>query len=279
MSTTNDMQHIDDVQAAIAVTREAEAGVLRPIDDSVRLYSVTVPMGYHRETIDLERYGLRPSRAVGTVRVQTVDDFSLYVARHDDPEATTVWADIDTGKLVGVIDDHSDADAGWGEHRVELTLKPTEAWLHWTKRSGTLMDQETFAEHVEDGMSEIVEPSAAELLDIVTTMQGHTNAEWKNAVRLQDGSVQFVYNEEATATAGGNGELQIPQTFKLGIAPFLGEDRYALTARLRYRVKSGKLEIGYKLDRPGDVVRDAIDQIATRLAQSFPDRTFIGIPR
>lgn len=269
----------NNAQAVIDITREAEAGVLRPIDEAARLYSVTVPHGFTRETIDLEKYGLRPSRAAGTVRVQTVDDFATYVNRHDDTNATTIWADIETGKLVAVLDDHSPSAPGWGEHRAELTLKPTEAWKHWTGMSGKLMDQETFAEHVEDGMNEIVEPSAADLLDIVSTMQGHTNAEWKQAVRLHDGSVQFVYNEEATATAGGKGELQIPQTFKLGIAPYLGEERYALTARLRYRVSSGNLQIGYKLDRPGDVMRDAIDQIATRLAQLFPDRTFIGIPR
>lgn len=279
MSTTPDMQDIGGIQAAIAVTREAEAGVLRPIDEARRLYSVTVPDGYHRETIDLERYGLAPARSTGTVRLQTVDDFAGYVRRHDDQAGTTVWADIDTGRLVAVIDDHTQEGAGWGEHRAELVLKPTEEWRHWEAMNGKLMDQEAFAEHVEDGMGEIVEPSAADLLDIVTTMQGHTNAEWKQAIRLQDGSVQFVYNEEATATAGGRGELEIPQAFTLGIAPFLGEEAYKLTARLRYRVSSGNLKIGYKLYRPGSVRRDAIELIAERLLQLFPERTFIGIPR
>jgi len=269
-----------EAEAVIAITKEAGAGELREIDVH-EYYSVLVPDGYSHEMFDLEHKREHPRQAAGTVALTTVDAFVKYVTRHDDPITTTVWVDIDNLFVVGVIDDHA-GDAGkpgWGAHRACLALKPTDEWLHWTKADGTLMTQEAFAEHVEDGQVEVVEPDAATLLDIVTTMQGHINAEWKQAIRLQDGTVQFVYNEEATATAGGRGELDIPQTFKLGIRPFPGEEPYAITARLRYRIKSGNLTIGYKLDRPSDVIRDAVEHMAIRLDEQFHDRTFIGRPR
>jgi hypothetical protein len=43
--------------------------------------------------------------------------------------------------------------------------------------------------------------------------------------------------------------------------------------------KAGNLEIGYKLDRPDNVKRAAIEDIAGRLDHRFAERTFIGIPR
>ncbi|MGI8729186.1 MAG: DUF2303 family protein [Solirubrobacteraceae bacterium] len=272
-----------EAEAIIRITREAEAGALRPLDPiDAPLVSVTIPHGYSRETIDLSAHLTVPQRATGKATLQTVADFSNYVERHNDLDATTVWVDIDSGRIVGVLNDHQHIDAGmagWGDHRAALTLKATEEWLHWTMADKLLMPQELFAEHIEDGLKEIIEPAGNEMLDVVTSMQGHTKAEWKSAKRLQDGSVQFLFNEEATATAGGSGELEIPQTFKLAISPFLGEEPFAVTARLRYRVSGGNLTIGYKLDRPDHVKRLAIDDIATRLSTRFDGRVFIGIPR
>jgi uncharacterized protein YfdQ (DUF2303 family) len=276
-----------EAQAVIDIARQAAEMSLRGLDPAkdARLVSIATPHGYTRELLDLSEYLPIPQRARGVVAAQTVDSFVAYVARHDDAPSTTIWADIDHGVLTAVIDDHNAAtgdqpDPGWGDHRAILTLKPTDEWRHWTNANGRWMDQEAFAEHIEDGQVEITTPAAGDLLDIVQTMQGHTAAEWKSATRLDNGSVQFVYQEEATARAGGTGDIEIPTRFELLIIPFLGEPPVALTARLRYRVKSGKLTLAYKLDRPADVKRDAIDRIADRLAEKFGNaRVFVGSPR
>jgi uncharacterized protein YfdQ (DUF2303 family) len=285
------MAHENDAEteaaAVIAVTKEAGLGELRPLNPmETPLLSVTIPDGYTRETVDLRYLQDAPDRAEGMVELGTVQAFEAYVARHDDADATTLWVDPESMLAVAVLDDHeSNNDTtvgtpGWGGHRARLQLGTTPAWDHWLGSDGVLLDQEAFAEHVEDGQLDVTSPGAAELLEIVSTMQGHTKAEWKNAVRLSDGQVQFVYSEESTATAGGAGELQIPATFKLAIAPFRGENAYELTARLRYRMSGGKLRIGYRLDRPADVLEDAIDGITDRLATRFGvERVFSGSPR
>jgi uncharacterized protein YfdQ (DUF2303 family) len=272
--------HGAEGQVIVDITREAEAGKLAALDPMVTpLYSTLTPFGSKREILDLREFLAEPERATGTVTLQTVDDFARYITRHDSQDGTTVWVDMDTGMIVGVLDDHGQGTPGWGEHRARLQLKPTDEWAHWTRLDGKLVDQETFAEHIEDGLKEIVEPAGQVMLEVAQSMQGHTKADWKQAQRLSDGSISFVYHEDATATAGGNGELEIPERFKLGISPFLGEEAYAVNARLRYRVTGGNLTIGYKLDRPGDVARDAIDKIADRLAHTFTERVFIGRPR
>lgn len=284
-SVTSDRSEADSV---IAITMAAEAGKLRQVDLTKR-YSVVVPDGYNHRVVDLTHLLPYPQRARGRVELQTVADFANYVERHDDPATTTVWVDMDAGTIQAVIDDHAgpahgeaahdEAFPGWGEHRAALGLTPTDEWRHWINSNARWMTQEAFAEHIEAAEQDIVEPEYAELIEIVQTLQGKTNADWKSGIRLHDGRVQLQYVEEATATAGGKGELEIPKSFKLGLAPFLGEDPWTVEARLRFRIKENKVSLAYKLNRAEDVRRQAIDEIATRLSHRFPRRVFIGVPR
>ncbi len=199
--------------------------------------------------------------------------------RHLDEDATTIWVHPENGKVVAVLDDHPPAGAAWGKHRAELHLVVTDEWKFWTANDGQMLSQEAFAEHIELGLREIREPAGADMLEIAQSFYATTNAEMRSARRLQDGSVRVMYNEETEASAGARGELDIPKQFTLGVAPFLGEDAYEVVARLRYRINNGDLRLGYKLERPADVVRDALGQIAARLGEEFGDHVFMGSPR
>ena len=269
-----DAQVIVDTAIAAAMPERVNADYV---------YSRVVPAGASHEIIDLERFGVRPRRVRGHVTAQTVDDFVRYVQRHDDPARTTVWVDYETHLVVGVLDDHAVGDLRepeWGEHRALLQLRTTDEWKHWTSQDGKLLDQEAFAEHIEDGLPEIVSPDGATMLEVAQSIQGATKAEFKGAHRLDNGAVSFSWVEETTANAGQRGDLEIPERFELAIAPFLGEDPYRVKARLRYRIRAGSVQLGYRLERPGDVLRDAIDQIASRLHDQFTgDRVFVGTPR
>src|SRR5207237_5067343 len=124
---------------------------------------------------------------------------------------------------------------------------------------------------------DITFPDAADLLEIAQTFYASTKADFRSGTRLSSGEVQFQYVEETQASAGRNGELSIPTKFDLRIAPFQGEERCALQALLRYRVREGNLAIGYELVRPDDVERDAMELIAERLRTTIA-RVYLGSP-
>lgn len=229
----------------------------------------------------------RPRRVEGKVQVYTVQSLLEYVARHLNPKATTCWVPptIDRGVgpvITAVLDDHQGGEdasiAEWGRHRADLHLQITDAWQHWLKLDGQLVTQEAFAEHIEDGQVDIAAPDGAELLEIVQTFQQTTSSTLRSATRLTSGLLQFEYVQDGETKAGVNGDLEIPATFLLQIAPFIGEAPVALTARLRYRTRDGNLQIGYKLDRPDDAVREALDSIAEQLRGELP-AVYIGKPR
>jgi uncharacterized protein YfdQ (DUF2303 family) len=248
--------------------------------DTGKLYARTVPEGAEGEVIDLEPYADAPRRMRGTVHLQTVEALTAYTSRHDNPDCTTLWIDGDRHQVVAVLDDHSEEQPAWGEHRAVLTLQVTDAWRHWTALDGKLMAQEAFAGHIEDGLPDIASPDGADMLEIAQSIQGTTKAEFKAAHRLSSGAVGVQYVEEQTAKAGRRGELEIPERFTLAISPFVGADTHPLGARLRYRIKAGELTLGYRLDRPGDVLRDALEGIAGRLRSTFGEhRVFAGRPR
>ena len=273
--------HDDGTQAIIeTATRAAEPQRLEP---DAELYSVIVPEGGVLEVVDvkasLARHQDQPARAHGTYRAATVQSFLDVVGRHEG-ENLTIWVHPTNGHIVGVLNDHGAGQAAqWGDHRVNLQLLATEEWTRWLSHDGKLMSQESFAEHIQDGLSEIADPPGAELLEIAQTMQGNVGVAWKSGVRLADGQVQMGYAETTDATAGRDGNLAIPTEFTLVMAPFIGENAGTHHAHLRWRIKSGQLSIGYKLDNPQRFLRDALDRVAERVAARHPNVVFFGEPR
>jgi uncharacterized protein YfdQ (DUF2303 family) len=244
----------------------------------------TLPSGASVSVTDLERYLPAPRRARGTVRPQTVEAFSDYVTRHAEP-GTTIWVDGEARRLTAILDDHhgvapgTEQVPGHGEHRAVLDLAHTPEWNHWVTNDCRKFTQSDFAEHIEDGAAEIVVPNAAEMLELASSFHARSSAVFRSAKRLQSGEVQMQYDEEVTATAGKSGDLVVPSDFTLAVAPFVGEPSYKLTARLRYRISSGTLSLSYKLDRPHEVIRHALADIASRLDENLAVAVFAGSPR
>lgn len=281
MSDTTTHLHRGENETQAAIDAGIALGEPHELQKQYASYCVLVPAGARHELVRAPAahpdFEATPDRARGTYRPATVDALISVIERHHDPENTTVWVHPTSGRVVAIFNDHHAQGAEWRDHRAQLDLAVTPEWQHWARRDGELMGQVAFAEHIEDGLSEIVEPAAADMLELAQTFQAHQSAHFRSAHRLQSGQVQVRYDEEIDAKAGQTGEMEIPSSFTLRIAPFLGEEPYRVDARLRYRMPGGKLSLGYKLDRPDRIVRDALDHVAGRLVEKFPS-VFIGEP-
>lgn len=260
----------DGLKAVIDAARE---GMTPRILDPTRPTFVVVPEGTNPVEVDMSKWFL--PRKSGTYQPATVDAFSKYVSQHIDPEVTTVWVHPTSGRIVAVFDDNSQMDPGWRVHKAVLELESTPEWNHWLEKNNNMMGQEEFAEHIEVGLDDIVEPEGSKVLEMAQTFHAKTNSTFRQATRLASGETQFQYDEEIQAKAGATGTMEIPSVLMLGIAPFVGEKPYKVIARVRYRINSGKLSLGYKLDRPDLVRRDALDTIAEKLGNEFP-LTYVG---
>jgi len=274
MSTT-DTPPLGDVEAA--VTAGQKIAKPAPLDSHGRMWAVTNPITGQTTVLDTAELSWQhehehAARKKGSRTLRDAESFVAYVTRHGGTD-TEVWADVKERAVLAVINGDAptrDGNPGHADHRATLKLRTTTAWDAWLKLDGRLVGQEEFAEHIETRQAEVIDPAGGTLLEIASTFKATKSVEFESAKRLSDGQTVLEYRETVASSAGKKGDLAVPETFTLALAPFEGSAPYQITARLRTRVDGGHLYIGYILDRPDEVLEaafaDVLRQITTGLA-------------
>jgi uncharacterized protein YfdQ (DUF2303 family) len=269
-----------------AIDTALAAAEPQPLDPANRFYAAVIPAGGGHAVIDLEdhleKHRDRPRRKQGTYRVHDADAFVAYMGKHAGDESE-VWADVTRAQITGVLNAHDSAEhdglAGWEDHTVVYRVQHTDAWKSWIEHDGKLLDQQVFAELIEDRSVDVVSPSAAEMLELAQSFQAHIGVQFKSSTLLPNGERQLQYEENIDARAGRTGHLEIPASFELAMVPFEGAQRYKVIARFRYRLLNGTLKIGYRLERPNDVLRDAFAGVVERVREGVAAPVFNGSGR
>lgn len=268
------------ITAGDAAIIETAQQAVPPVElDRDKLYAFRLADG-GLGVVNLEAAREAPDRTRGTYRPATVASFLEYVKEWANANST-VWVHPTAAKVVAVLDDHGDIDSpGWREHIVLLELIPTPEWKAWREKDGQLMDQQSFAEHIEDHLEDVVDPVGAKMLEIAKSIQTTTGVKFRSGFDLSSGEVKFEYDETVEAKAGEKGDLVVPAEFELGIAPYVGEDAYRIKARFRYRNRGGTLQLGYKLDRPEEAERTILEGIGARIGTELGSKApvYLGAP-
>ncbi len=274
-------QDNNETQAAL----DAGRALAKPhaLDKTVSAYSVVVPRGATAITVRTPpahpQFTDAPLRAMSTYKPATVAAFVGLVERHIDENETTIWAHPTSGRFVAVFNDHGTLGPAWRDHRANLQLIVPPEWSQWLAWDGKLLDQIAFAEFVEDHLSEIVEPDGATMLEIAQSFHATTKATFRSAQRFEGRPRPGAVPAWAvTSSSCESGKLEIPAEFKVALRPFIGEAACKLTALLRYRQGNGKLQLGFKLQRPDEAVRIVLDGIVSQLEERFPGVVFVGEP-
>lgn len=268
------MTDIDNVQTIVdTALRSAERHELEP----GKYYVFNTPNGISDVDLTGDEFKDAPSRKKGLATVRDAISFLAYYGKHADG-SSEVYADNERLTITAVLDANTADTARWGGHRLQLALRTTDAWKQWLALDGKLMAQEQFAEFLEDHLPELLSPDSATMLEIAQSIQGVAKAEFQSGTRLATGERKLAYVETVTAKAGQKGELVIPETFVIGVVPFEGSEGYQLNARLRYRINGGPLQLGYKLERPADVLRTAFTDVVEAIGDNITVPVLNGTP-
>lgn len=263
---------VSDTQAAIEAGKQLGAAKVQEVN-GVPVVLATESV----EVVPLREFMDRPQRIEQRVEVKDADSFiDYYNVFCPQDGGGVVFCDTENAEFVGVLDYHNPGTPDWCEHVVRFECTKTREWIDWTENDGQAMDQIRFAYFIEQHMDEIVEPKAAEMLEIVTSLKANNKVTFESGVRLADGQVQLQYREELDGQAGIKGELKIPEEFTLGIRVFEGEAAYKVVARFRHRIREGKVMMWYDLVRPHNIVRDAVDSIAERIREKVTADLFLN---
>lgn len=233
---------------------------------------VIAPAGY--VVHDMEGSLPAPTRARGTTTLTDASSFIDYVGTLKS-EQTRLYGQANPPKFTAVFNDHG-GTAGWQDHRAVYACPLSVEWREWTTKSGQSMTQEAFAKFIEDNTPDIVTPPAADMLEIARTLEAKKKVNFASGVRLDNGATEFTYEEDIQGTAA-KGRLQVPQTFTIGVSVMENGPRYAVTARLRYRIgDKGALSLWFDLERPHKIVEDAAREAREQIAEGTGLRVFSG---
>lgn len=236
----------------------------------------------HKIDLTGDEYLEYPRRKRGTVTVQNAASFAHYYAKHSSG-FSEVFADLDAGTFTAVLDAHGPEgeDVAWQQHRLVLQLQQTLPWKTWLSRDRRMMPQQEFAEFVEDNARDVAaggKVTAADLLEVAQSFQANTQVKFTSGKRLASGQTQLTYTEEIAAKAGNRGTIEIPAEFDLGIVPFDDCLPMRVGARFRYRLDCGELKLGYFLNDPARIAREAVKAIAQDLAAETGVIVMLGQP-
>ena len=227
---------------------------------------------------DLERFAARPTRQKDVVQVHSAEGFVNAIDQRniaEDRNAPAVYVDKPDRILTCVLDDVSAEGTAWRDHRIVFRPVHTDEWKHWTSHQG-LRDQESFADVLEVGEAELHDPAPGVMLDLAQTFAANVSVRARSATRIRSGQVQFAWEEDIEATAGSDGTASIPSEFTIRVRPFYGSAAVEVRCRLRFRLRDGKLQLGYQLVRPEDVERAAFDTVVAEAVESFDGPIIYG---
>ena len=249
-----------------ALSATLMAATLEPRNIGAAHFMV-LPPGYQQADITaaVEKANSWRNRKSGSVTLASVDSLVQYLKDQAGKDSAYVYADLTDRTITAVLNDQRDECPGWRDHRATYKAEHTPEWLLWVSKNKQKMDQTAFAEFVEDNITDLNGEEAALLLNVATTIAAKTDINFSSAKRLDNGQNQLVYNEVINTTAGANGELKVPNKFKLGIRIFKNGDPYAVTARLKYRLGNGAVNFFYELERPERSVDDAFNSYVEKV--------------
>ncbi len=229
------------------------------------------------EKLQFTDYAPHPHRKKSSVVVQDVASFLEYWGLYCD-ENSIVFGDREKDSLVASLDYHcaGEGPARWRQHWCTLALRRSEEWKTWTEKNGTKMSQAEMAMFIEDNAPDVVQPSAATMMDVARNLEAKATVDFDSAIRLENGQTRLTYKEEIKGTYG-TGQMPIPESFTLSIPVYDGHAKVNVVARLRYRLSSGKLTLWYDLLRHKAHERDAFAGVVEQVRQTC-GKVLIGKP-
>ena len=227
---------------------------------------------------DVSHFLPPPNRIVQRVELLTVESFCAYVNAFRRPQ-TTIFADERTGSYEAVIDYHAEEAVchdpqlerrGECDHLAGYACPKSLQWQTWVGSNGKSMTQTEFALFLETNLRDIIEPAAADLLQVAVNLQVHKAAQFSSEIRLDNGQTQFRY-EETISGSSKVGKLDVPSQFVIQVPVFLGGRVFQIQARFRYRLNDSKLSFSYDLVRPQETFQAAVSIVTKEIIKDCLD--------
>ena len=232
----------------------------------------------YAQLAELEKFLPAPLRKRGSWAFGTVESFIRYVNQHKESDAAIFATITETGaRFTSTLNFHGKVPS-WNDHVATHALTPTVEWQRWLGANGKRMTQAEFATFLEENSDLFITPSGADMLELVQSLEGHSNVAFNSGIKLQNGAIKLSYDEEVTLkgqVASVPGSLEVPKLLEAGIEPFNGTGKVKVAARLKYRIESRKVSLWFETIDAHKIVRDICDSIIAQITEKTGIQPFI----
>lgn len=275
----NDENNQTLLDAGAALSAARSAGTPGPLDGAPY---VVVPEGYKLEV--LEKLLPHPTRKKANVVLRDVQSLARYLEQHGGPNTVLFYDGLDNPAMqfTAVLDYHAPNEAAaegvanWCGHTVRFAPKLSVQWRFWLESSGDWMAQEDFAEKLQDHTEDVQEPKGADLVEIARELIAKKSFDFRSALNLKNGTVQFSYVENMETSGGEKGQIEVPSRFTLAIPLHEAGTRYAVECRLRYKINERRLTFRYDLLKIDDVIRYVNGELVAAVKTVTKLEPFVG---
>lgn len=216
--------------------------------------------------VSLDEFRQEPERIKESPTFNNVDSFAGYIKQFAGDKTILASNALVFNPKEGhalpivraAIDYHGKDAPSQNTHAATLQFALTVEAQDWFKNQDNTMEQSAFCDFIEDHMHRIIDPAGADLMELIQTLSVTEKSTFKNRKRKPDGSFSVEYMEEAEATAGSIGYLDVPGAFVVRIPLFEGDGEMAdINCRMRFRLQPGGkgLDMWYKMQDASDIIR------------------------
>jgi len=280
------MEQNTNLAETLAKEMKSPVEILTGSPGSIR--RVALPPDWELKECDDESRLPAPLRKRAKVRLLDADSFIDYVKRHGSLVDSTIWgkADYQAGKVefVSIINDHGEDDTKpqWRDHTARFSPEFSEEWRRWFGGNRKPVSQAEFAAFIEENLKDIASPdgaglpTGAQMLEMALAFEASQDMRFKSSIRLSNGGVQMSFTQDDDDQTLQ--KMQLFERFAIGIPVFWNGDAYRVDARLRYRVREGKLTFWYELIRQDKTLEAATTTLITKIREQTGTPFFFGDP-
>jgi hypothetical protein len=278
------------------LTAEAIQTVLQRLDSTPKgvdlqdgRQGVIIPAGHKLEMI-APTTPVLPGRVHATVLMHDQASFIAYINRYK-TEATQLFAEPGflsggTAKMQAVLDYHRAAangemkdkdnkkvtQANHTAHVANFVPRYSEAWTRWQAATKEPMEQAELAEFIEENRADIVDPSAAQMLDIVRTFKVKKDSEYDSLTYQADGAVKLHYSERVQQ----QGSTLFPEKLAIGIPVYFRGEVFKVGVFARFKLGGGKVRFQLKLDRDDVIEDEAFKAMIEKVSEAVGIGAYLG---
>ncbi|MCG8991789.1 YfdQ family protein [Laribacter hongkongensis] len=249
-----------------------------------------IPEGYKAEVlkdlqIHIEKHLPVPLRKRGGVVLHDANSFVNYINTHKIDGITSIYCDADYQQskvdLIAIFNDNGTNQTGWRDHTAAYSPIQSVEWARWTKKNRSTFTQVEFALFIEDNLQDIASvegmPTGTQMLEMAMNLEANQDSRFKSNIRLQSGGTELAFvQKEDDATLE---KMRLFERFSIGIPPFFNGSSFRIDARLRYRVRDGKLTFWFELIREDKVLQAAAEEEISKIAEATTLTVLHGNPR